>query len=164
MKHNNSIYHKIKNLQELLPVIEFWKKEGETIVFTNGCFDILHLGHVDYLSKAADKGTKFIVGINSDSSIKLLQKGASRPLQDEKSRATVISSLGFVDNVIVFDEETPLHLISSILPDILIKGGDYKIEEIVGYKEVINNGGKVELIDFVPGYSTTAIENKILNK
>ncbi len=162
MKHNNSIYHKIKTLQELLPVVDFWKNAGDTIVFTNGCFDILHLGHVDYLSKAADKGTKFIVGVNSDSSIKLLGKGSNRPLQNQKSRATVISALSFVDNVILFEEETPLKLISSLLPDILVKGGDYIVEEIVGYKEVTENGGKVELIDFVPGYSTTAIENKIL--
>ena len=163
MKHNNSIYHKIKNLQELLPVIDFWKNAGETIVFTNGCFDILHLGHVDYLSKAADKGTKFIIGINSDSSIKLLGKGKNRPIQDENSRASILSALGFVDNVILFDEETPQNLITAILPDVLVKGGDYKVEEIVGYKEVIENGGKVELIDFVPGYSTTAIEKKIIN-
>lgn len=161
MTNNKSIYQKIKSLQELQTIVESWKKEGETIVFTNGCFDILHLGHVDYLSKAADKGTKLIVAINSDRSVRMLEKGITRPLQDEKSRATIMASLGFVDKVIIFNEETPLKLIGKLLPHVLVKGGDYKAEEIVGYKEIIENGGKVELIEFVPGYSTSAIEKKI---
>lgn len=163
MNHNKAIYKKIKSLPELLPQVKEWKKANETVVFTNGCFDILHLGHVDYLSKAADKGSKLIVAVNTDASVRALDKGLARPIQDEKSRATIIASLGFVDAVILFGDDTPKLLIQSILPDVLVKGADYSIEQIVGHDIVLRNGGKVEQIDFVEGYSTSKIESKIKN-
>jgi D-glycero-beta-D-manno-heptose 1-phosphate adenylyltransferase len=131
------------------------------IVFTNGCFDILHLGHVDYLSKAKDCGEYLIVGLNSDASVKLLEKGATRPLQDEQSRSVVVAALGFVDAVVLFDEETPYELIGSIQPDVLVKGADYRVDQIAGHDIVLAKGGEVKLIDLVPGYSTSAIEKKI---
>jgi rfaE bifunctional protein nucleotidyltransferase chain/domain len=133
------------------------------IVFTNGCFDILHLGHVDYLMKAADLGTHLIVGINSDASVKMLNKGNSRPIQNELSRATIIASLGFVSGVVVFSESTPYELIKRIQPDVLVKGADYKPEDIVGYDVVKAKRGEVVTIDFIEGYSTSLIEKKIKN-
>ena len=137
-----------------------WKENGETIVFTNGCFDILHRGHIDYLNKAAELGTKLIVAVNSDESVKKL-KGKNRPIQDEISRTEILASLACTDAVVIFDEETPYSLIKMIKPDILVKGSDYKAEEIVGFYIVTQNGGKVMLVDFLPGYSTSNIEKKI---
>jgi rfaE bifunctional protein nucleotidyltransferase chain/domain len=139
------------------------------IVFTNGCFDILHFGHVDYLAKASDCGDFLVVGINSDSSVKLLGKGENRPLQNENSRALVVASLGFVHAVVLFDEETPFELIKFVQPDILVKGADYDANEkdltnkkfIVGSDLVRARGGEIKTIEFVPGYSTSAIEKKI---
>lgn len=154
----NKIYH---SLIEFEPQKESWKAEKQKLIFTNGCFDILHLGHVYYLSKAADLGTKLIIGLNSDASTKNL-KGNTRPICSEKSRAGLLASLFFVDAVILFDEQTPIHLINYILPDILVKGADYTIDQIVGAKEVLTNGGKVETIEFLEGYSTSVIEQKIL--
>ncbi|MEI8046454.1 MAG: D-glycero-beta-D-manno-heptose 1-phosphate adenylyltransferase [Bacteroidota bacterium] len=136
---------------------------GKKIVFTNGCFDLLHLGHIDYLSKAADFGDMLIVGLNSDLSVSRI-KGNTRPLQDERSRAMVLASLGFVDVVVLFGDDTPYELIKATQPDILVKGADYKPEDIVGYDIVKNKGGEIITIDFLEGYSTTAIENKILGK
>ncbi|MBC7412941.1 MAG: D-glycero-beta-D-manno-heptose 1-phosphate adenylyltransferase [Bacteroidia bacterium] len=149
--------------QELLAQVAQWKIANETIVFTNGCFDILHRGHVDYLTKAALLGTKLIVALNTDASVKRLGKGSSRPLQDEDSRLHIIKSLRCVDAVILFDEDTPLLLIQAIQPNVLVKGGDYEIQNIVGYTTVIANGGKVLTIPFLEGYSTTRIEQKIIN-
>jgi cytidyltransferase-like protein len=137
---------------------------GKKIVFTNGVFDLMHLGHVDYLAKAKDCGDILVVGMNSDSSVKMLNKGSTRPLQDQVSRATVLASLQFVDYVIVFDEETPYELIKSLQPDVLVKGADYKVEQIAGHDIVLAKGGEVKLIEFVEGYSTSAIERKILGK
>ena len=136
---------------------------GKKIVFTNGCFDLLHLGHIDYLSKAADLGNMLIIGLNSDLSVSRI-KGNTRPLQDERSRAMVLASLGFVDVVVLFGEDTPYELIKATQPDILVKGADYKPEDIVGYDIVKNKGGEIITIEFLEGYSTTAIENKILGK
>jgi len=130
------------------------------VVFTNGCFDILHRGHIEYLSKAADLGDLLIIGLNTDDSVSRI-KGSHRPLQDELSRAYTMASLSFVNYVIYFNEDTPYELIKTIQPDILVKGADYKAEEIVGYDVVMAKGGKVETIEFVPGYSTSAIEAKI---
>jgi D-glycero-beta-D-manno-heptose 1-phosphate adenylyltransferase len=137
-----------------------WRSDGEQVVFTNGCFDILHLGHVDYLEKARQTGTKMIVGLNSDASVRIL-KGPERPVNSEYARARIIASLQFVDLVIVFNEETPLELINKLLPDILVKGDDYSIETIVGAKEVISAGGQVKTIPLVPSYSTTGIIQKL---
>jgi rfaE bifunctional protein nucleotidyltransferase chain/domain len=132
------------------------------VVFTNGCFDILHLGHIEYLAKAAMLGNILVIGINSDSSVQKI-KGKSRPINDERSRSMVLASLEFVTNVVLFDEETPYELIKTIQPDILVKGKDYTVEQIVGHDIVLAKGGKVETIELTPGYSTTAIEQKILN-
>ena len=148
------------NAEALMQKRNTWAEQHEKVVFTNGCFDILHRGHVDYLNKAADLGTKLIVAINSDKSVTGI-KSPSRPIQDEQSRAEIMASLGCVDAVIVFDESTPYNLISSLVPDILVKGADYKAEEIVGYDVVIAHGGQVLTLDFLPGYSTSLIEKKI---
>lgn len=137
-----------------------WRVHDQRIVFTNGCFDLLHLGHVDYLEKARRLGDRLVLGLNTDASVSRL-KGPSRPTQDEQSRARVIAALEFVDMVVFFDEDTPLELIKLVQPDILVKGDDYTVETIVGAKEVIAAGGKVETVPLVQGYSTSAIVNKI---
>jgi rfaE bifunctional protein nucleotidyltransferase chain/domain len=137
-----------------------WQKEGETVVFTNGVFDVLHVGHITYLSKAAELGNKLVIGINADESVRSI-KGNGRPFNDQHSRALLLASLFFVDAVVMFSDNTPQNLISALLPDILVKGADYTIENIVGAKEVITNGGTVQTIDFVDGFSSTAIINKM---
>jgi len=134
---------------------------GRKVVFTNGCFDLVHQGHIDYLSKARDLGDMLVVGLNTDASVRRL-KGPRRPINDEYSRALLLASMVFVDYVVLFDEDTPYELIKAVQPDILVKGSDYKPEDIVGYHIVTAKGGKVETIDFLPGFSTTAIERKIL--
>lgn len=158
MNHNESIRSKIVTLTELMQKLRH--REGETIVFTNGCFDIIHRGHVDYLSRARDLGTKLVLGLNSDASVRRL-KGESRPIVDQQSRAFVLAGFQFIDYVVIFEEDTPFNLISTILPDILVKGGDYKIENIVGHDIVEAHGGKVMTIPFVEGFSTTNIVNKM---
>lgn len=130
--------------------------QGLKVVFTNGCFDILHRGHVEYLSKAADKGDVLVVGLNTDASVKRL-KGEGRPVNNEEARAMVLASLSFVDAVVLFDEDTPYELIKAVRPDVLVKGADYKKEEIVGYDIVTSYGGTVETIPLVEGYSSTKI-------
>jgi len=160
MSHYQKIKNKIIDPEQLNSLISGWKQSGERIVFTNGCFDIIHQGHIDYLSKAADKGTKLIIGVNTDSSVSRI-KGPNRPIQDEYSRMMILAAMEFVDALILFDEETPIDLINQVIPNILVKGSDYKAEDIVGYDTVVNNGGKVETLDFLPGYSTSAIEQKI---
>jgi rfaE bifunctional protein nucleotidyltransferase chain/domain len=151
---------KIMRKEEVSGLMDVWKYMGLKIVFTNGCFDIIHLGHIDYLARAASLGGKLIIGLNTDASVSRL-KGTNRPIQDEQSRALILASLQFVDAVILFDEETPQELISFLIPDILVKGSDYRIDQIVGADVVLNNGGKVETMDFVPGYSTSNIIEKI---
>jgi len=138
------------------------KASGKRIVFTNGCFDILHAGHITYLQEAATLGDFLLVGVNSDDSVKRLDKSPARPLQNEFSRSTVMAALQFVGAVIVFDEDTPLELIQAVKPDVLVKGADYKIEDILGAKEVLAAGGEVKTLEFLPGYSTSNIEKKIL--
>ncbi len=130
------------------------------MVFTNGCFDILHLGHIDYLEKARFLGDKLVVGLNDDDSVRRL-KGESRPINNLKARSSMLAALEFVDAVVPFEEDTPLSLISSLLPDVLVKGNDYTIDNIVGADVVIENGGRVETIELVKGYSTTTIINKL---
>lgn len=132
---------------------------GKKVVFTNGCFDLLHLGHVQYLNEAADLGNVLIVGLNTDRSVSAL-KGPERPIQNERSRAQIMASLRCVDAVVLFDEDTPLQLINAVKPDYLVKGGDYQIENIVGHSEVISWGGKVATIPFLDGFSTTSIVEK----
>ena len=159
MKHLEKIYDKILDDKSLEERLKLWRREGKTIVFSNGCFDILHRGHVEYLSKAADLGDKLIIGLNTDDSVKRL-KGPSRPVNDEKARAVVLAGLEFVDAVVFFEEDTPYNLIKNVQPDILVKGNDYKAEDIVGYDIVTAKGGKVETIELVNGFSTTNILEK----
>lgn len=147
--------------ESLNRMLAFWRFKGKKIVFSNGCFDILHRGHVDYLSKAADLGDILIVGINTDASVHRI-KGTTRPINDEYSRALIVASLSFVSAVVLFDEDTPYELIRKIQPDILVKGNDYQPEEIVGYDVVMAKGGEVVTIPLVQGYSTTQMEQKIL--
>lgn len=141
-------------------VLTRWRLKDRSIVFTNGCFDILHLGHIDYLMRAADLGNQLIVGINSDASVRRL-KGEHRPINDENSRKRIIASLFFVSAVVVFEEDTPFELIKRVQPDILVKGGDYTPDNVVGADIVNAKGGEVKILDFVEGYSTTGIEQKI---
>lgn len=145
---------------QLQQQVQAWRKAGERVVFTNGCFDILHYGHVDYLARAAGLGERLVVGLNSDASVSRL-KGAHRPIQDEQSRLHVMAALGFVDAVTLFEEDTPLELIRLLMPDVLVKGGDWRPEQIVGADLVLAAGGEVHSLPFIEGYSTTAIENKI---
>jgi rfaE bifunctional protein nucleotidyltransferase chain/domain len=154
------IRSKIFDAEKLKWQLAVWKFRSEKIVFTNGCFDILHLGHIDYLAKAADEGSKLIIGVNTDASTSKL-KGPHRPINNEEQRSMILASLHFTDAVILFDEPTPYELIKLVQPDVLIKGGDYKPEAIVGYDIVTARGGKVKTIDFLPGYSTTLIEERI---
>ncbi len=160
MQKTELINTKIYSVKALKTKLNFWRFKDKKIVFTNGCFDLLHLGHIDYLSKASDFGDILIIGLNTDKSVAKL-KGKGRPITDEKSRAAILASLFFVDAIILFDEETPLNLIETVQPDVLIKGSDYKPEEIIGYDIVKAKGGQIITIDFLPGYSTTSIENKI---
>jgi rfaE bifunctional protein nucleotidyltransferase chain/domain len=161
MKHLEKIKQKIfQDFTSFKPVLDIWKKDLEKVVFTNGCFDILHQGHIDYLSKSADKGNRLIVGLNSDESVRLL-KGAWRPVVDQESRALLLASIVFVDAVVIFPEETPYDLISSILPDVLVKGDDYTIPEIAGFDVVLEHGGKVETIELTPGFSTSLLIEKL---
>lgn len=160
MSHLNKINSKIFSLDDLKNQVNSWKQAGEEIVFTNGCFDIIHRGHIEVLAQTADLGERLIVGLNSDSSTRKL-KGKDRPIIDEQARAVLLATLTFVDAVVLFSEETPINLISILLPDVLAKGGDYEIETIVGHEIVQNNGGKVILVPFVDGFSSTAIIDKI---
>lgn len=161
MSKHSSVRTKIMETQQALQSqLDLWRREKQTIVFTNGCFDILHRGHVDYLAKAADLGNKLIIGVNTDASVSKL-KGPHRPIQDQESRMLILASLTFVDAVILFDEPTPYELIKLVQPDILVKGSDYQVENIVGYDIVQAKGGEIKTIDFIPGYSTSAIESKI---
>lgn len=151
---------KIYNADQLRNTLNVWRLLDKKIVFTNGCFDLLHLGHVDYLSKAADLGDKLVIGLNSDASTAAL-KGPGRPITNEKSRSILLASLSFVDAVVLFDESTPLDLIRLVRPDVLVKGSDYTIDQIVGADLVLKSGGEVKTIGFLPGYSTSLIEKKI---
>ena len=160
MKTLTTIKNKLLSREALEMKLAEWRSAGKTIVFTNGCFDILHRGHVEYLAQAADLGDKLIVGLNTDASVKRL-KGENRPVNDEKSRALLLSALQFVDVVVFFDEDTPYELIKQVQPDILVKGNDYKPEEIVGYDIVTAKGGKVLTIDLVEGFSTTNIIKRL---
>jgi len=155
-----SISGKIYSLTGIIEKVNQWKKEKKKIVFTNGVFDLLHKGHIFSLSQAAKEGDILIIGLNSDVSVKRL-KGDTRPVNDQDARALLLAALSMVDAVIIFEEDTPLKLITSILPDVLVKGGDYTVDEIAGAKEVIANGGKVVINPILDGFSTTAIINAI---
>ena len=155
-----TLLDKISDLPTLKGKVSAWQNEGKKVVFTNGVFDLLHIGHITYMAKASELGDKLIIGLNSDNSVKRI-KGDDRPVNDQDSRAALLAALFFVDAIVLFEEDTPLNLISTLLPDILVKGADYAIENIVGAKEVLANGGEVKTIDFVEGYSSTSIIQKI---
>jgi len=157
-----STANKLLTFDEALKKVTQWKTKGGKVVFSNGCFDIIHAGHVDYLEKAKQKGDYLIVGLNSDNSVRRI-KGKDRPIVDEVSRSRVLTALAFVDAVVMFDEDTPIELIKAIMPDILVKGKDYDISNIIGADIVLQNGGKVETIELTKGLSTTNVINKILN-
>ena len=160
---------KLATITEAIQRVEIWRLKNNKIVFTNGCFDILHTGHVTYLAKSADLGTKLIVAINTDTSVKRLGKGDDRPVNPEEARAFVLSALGFIDMVVLFDNDTPLEMIQALKPDVLVKGADYDPNEtdptskkyIVGSDIVKKYGGTVEAISLVDGFSTTGIINKL---
>ena len=154
---------KIVDLDQAKTVIQKWKNEGKKTVFTNGCFDILHLGHVDYLEKARNFGDKLILGLNTDSSVKRQNKSPERPINNEYSRARILASLFFVDLVVLFNQDTPYDIISDLMPAVLVKGDDYSVDTIVGADIVMKNGGEVKTIPLVKGYSTTSIINKLKN-
>lgn len=160
MKVVSAIEKKIFTLPQLLAQLASWRVTTKTIAFTNGCFDILHEGHIASLSQAASEADYLVVGVNSDNSTKRL-KGPDRPVNNEHSRALLLASLAIVDAVVVFEEDTPLQLITAIEPDVLVKGGDYTIEQIVGSKEVMAKGGRVVINPIVEGFSTTGIIQQI---
>jgi rfaE bifunctional protein nucleotidyltransferase chain/domain len=160
MKTVQAIPGKIFTLEQLKHQLNRWRLLNKKIVFTNGVFDILHEGHIASLSEAALYGHILIVGINSDASVKRL-KGESRPVNGEGSRMLLMASLMMVDAVILFEEDTPLNLITNILPDVLVKGGDYTIQQIVGATEVMANGGEVKIVPILQGFSTTGIIEKM---
>jgi rfaE bifunctional protein nucleotidyltransferase chain/domain len=151
---------KIKTLEEAVKEVSNWQSENKKVVFTNGCFDIVHLGHIDYLEKARALGHKLVLGLNTDASVSRL-KGPSRPVVNEYARARMMAALSFVDTVILFDEPTPKELIEALKPDILVKGDDYSTETIVGSDFVLSKGGVVKTVPLVKGYSTTALIDKI---
>jgi D-glycero-beta-D-manno-heptose 1-phosphate adenylyltransferase len=151
---------KILPLSDLLRKRDEWRAAGKTIAFTNGCFDILHAGHIASLNEAATHADVLVVALNADTSVEAL-KGKNRPVNDEAARAVVLAALEVVDAVTLFSEPTPRNLIAALLPDVLVKGGDYKVEDIAGAKEVIENGGKVVINPIVEGFSTTSIIQKM---
>ena len=153
---------KILSREETRKQVEQWQLEGKKIVFTNGCFDIVHLGHIDYLEKAQALGDKLVLGLNTDASVQRL-KGETRPVVNEYARARMMSAMSFIDAVTLFDEETPKELIETLCPNILVKGDDYSVDNIVGADFVLAHGGEVKTISLVKGYSTSAIIQKIKN-
>lgn len=163
------IKHKVTSPEEMKHWIREWKQSGEKVVFTNGCFDILHEGHVTYLAKAADFGSKLIIAINTDASVKRQGKGEERPINPESSRALILAALAFVDGVVFFDEDTPVSLIEFLEPDVLVKGADYDADEpdpsskkyIVGRETILAKGGEVKTAALVEGFSTTNIVKKL---
>ncbi|GAB4487809.1 MAG: D-glycero-beta-D-manno-heptose 1-phosphate adenylyltransferase [Saprospiraceae bacterium] len=160
MSFFSTITSKIHTWEQLPDTLERWRKAGDKIVFTNGCFDLLHFGHLHYLADARDLGDRLVIGLNSAASVRRL-KGPTRPINDEITRTHLLAALEVVDAVVIFEEDTPLELIKLVRPDVLVKGGDWKPEQIVGSDVVLASGGKVLSLPFVEGYSTTNIERKI---
>ena len=156
------IQAKIHTHDSIARQAEAWRAAGKRIVFTNGCFDLLHYGHLHYLAEAADLADCLVIGLNSADSVRRL-KGPSRPINDEITRLHALAAMEFVAAVVVFDEDTPRQLIERVQPDVLVKGGDWRPEQIVGADLVLARGGKVLSLPFVDGYSTTALERKILS-
>jgi rfaE bifunctional protein nucleotidyltransferase chain/domain len=163
MQHLLNIQSKIfpQANDDLGRLVAYWNFKNQKIVFTNGCFDILHRGHIDYLAKAADLGNALVIGLNTDASVSRL-KGAGRPVQDQEGRALVLAALSFVNAVVLFDEDTPFELIKAVQPDVLVKGSDYKTDDIVGADIVKAKDGSVQTLDFLDGYSTSGIIRRLL--
>lgn len=161
MSFHKKLSEKFRNKESLQPLLKSWSEAGYKVVFTNGCFDILHRGHVEYLCHARDLGDKLVLGLNTDSSVKRLGKSPERPVNDEQTRATILAGLECIDAIILFDEDTPYELIRFVQPDVLVKGNDYKAEEIVGYDIVSAKGGQVITIPLVQGFSTTRLIEKL---
>ena len=162
MRASIQIPNKIYSSQTLIKQVFIWKMLGKKIVFTNGVFDVIHKGHIASLSEAASYGDILIVAVNTDASVKKL-KGTSRPINDESARTLVLASLLQTDAIILFEEDTPLELITALMPDVLVKGGDYTVEQIVGAKEVIAAGGKVVIANIIEGISSSSIIKKMMN-
>lgn len=163
MSFHQQLKNKIVSREDALQKINAQKLRDKKIVFTNGCFDIIHPGHVDYLSQARDLGDFLILGLNTDNSVRRLQKAPNRPINNEQARASVLAALASVDLIVLFDDETPYELIKFLQPNILVKGDDYEVQKIVGYDIVTANGGKVITIPFLEGFSTTNLIKKIIS-
>ncbi len=163
MSFHQHLHHKIIPIADVARYANLKRFTGKRLVFTNGCFDILHRGHVEYLFKARDLGDVLIVGLNADASVKRLGKSPERPINNQTTRAIILAALSAVDAVCVFEEDTPLELIKQVKPDVLVKGGDYVVEQIVGHDFVKTNGGLVLTIPLVDGFSTTHLVNQLKN-
>ena len=161
MSYHKKLSEKLHSKDSLKTLLSQWQGDGKKIVFTNGCFDILHRGHVEYLCHARDLGDKLILGLNTDASVKRLGKSPERPINSENTRAIILAALECIDAIVLFDEDTPLELITLVQPDVLVKGNDYKAEDIVGYDVVKAKGGQVITIQLVDGFSTTKLIEKM---
>ena len=162
MSFHNQLKEKVVSQDQALKELKTWREKNKKIVFTNGCFDIIHPGHIDYLSQARDLGDILVLGLNTDQSVRLLNKGSNRPINDERTRAYVLAGLASVDLIVFFDEETPYNLIKLLQPNVLVKGKDYEVEKIIGFDILKENGGEVITIPFLEGYSTSSLIKKII--
>ena len=162
MSFHNQLKEKIVSQDQALKELKTWREKNKKIVFTNGCFDIIHPGHIDYLSQARDLGDILVLGLNTDQSVRRLNKGSNRPINDERIRANVLAGLASVDLIVFFDEETPYNLIKLLQPNVLVKGKDYEVEKIIGFDILKENGGEVITISFLEGYSTSSLIKKII--
>ena len=162
MSFHNQLKEKIVSQNQALKELKTWREKNKKIVFTNGCFDIIHPGHIDYLSQARDLGDILVLGLNTDQSVRRLNKGSNRPINDERTRANVLAGLASVDLIVFFDEETPYNLIKLLQPNVLVKGKDYEVEKIIGFDILKENGGQVITIPFLDGYSTSSLIKKII--
>ena len=162
MSFHNQLKEKVVSQDQALKELKAWREKNKKIVFTNGCFDIIHPGHIDYLSQARDLGDILVLGLNTDQSVRRLNKGSNRPINDERTRAYVLAGLASVDLIVFFDEETPYNLIKLLQPNVLVKGKDYEVEKIIGFDILKENGGEVITIPFLDGYSTSILIKKII--
>jgi rfaE bifunctional protein nucleotidyltransferase chain/domain len=162
MSFHNQLKEKLVSQDQALKELKAWREKNKKIVFTNGCFDIIHPGHIDYLSQARDLGDILVLGLNTDQSVRRLNKGSNRPINDERTRAYVLAGLASVDLIVFFDEETPYNLIKLLQPNVLVKGNDYEVEKIIGFDILKENGGEVITIPFLEGYSTSSLIKKII--
>ena len=162
MSFHNQLKEKVVSQDQALKELKAWREKNQKIVFTNGCFDIIHPGHIDYLSQARDLGDILVLGLNTDQSVRRLNKGSNRPINDERTRAYVLAGLASVDLIVFFDEQTPYNLIKLLQPNVLVKGKDYEVEKIIGFDILKENGGEVITIPFLDGYSTSSLIKKII--